>query len=77
MDGYKVTLMGHVMRPTLKGDAEGVVKGIEGAENVSNQIEVLPLRRTTIACGSRCIVQFTALVHCSAMLCRCLSPSAS
>lgn len=43
MDGYKVTLMGHVTRPTLKSDAEGVVKGIEGAENVSNQIAVLPL----------------------------------
>ena len=43
VDGYNVTLMGQVTRPTLKSDAEGVVKGIEGVENVSNQIEVLPL----------------------------------
>ena len=43
VDGYNVTLMGQVTRPTLKSDAENVVKGIEGVENVSNQIEVLPL----------------------------------
>ena len=43
VDGYNVTLIGQVIRPTLKSDAENVVKGIEGVENVSNQIEVLPL----------------------------------
>ena len=43
VDGYSVTLMGQVTRPTLKTDAERVVKGIEGVENVVNQIEVLPL----------------------------------
>jgi hyperosmotically inducible protein len=43
VDGYTVTLMGQVTRPTLKSDAESAVKGIEGVENVSNQIEVLPL----------------------------------
>ena len=43
VDGYNVTLMGQVTRPTLKSDAESVVKGIEGVENVNNQIEVLPL----------------------------------
>jgi len=42
-DGYKVTLMGQVSRPTLKTDAERVVKDIEGIESVDNQIEVLPL----------------------------------
>lgn len=42
VDGYKVTLMGQVVRPTLKSDAERVVKGIEGVETVDNQIEVLP-----------------------------------
>ena len=42
VDGYKVTLMGQVTRPTLKSDAERVVKGIEGVEQVDNQIEVLP-----------------------------------
>jgi hyperosmotically inducible protein len=39
----KVTLLGQVTRPTLKSDAEGVVKNIEGVEQVENQIEVLPL----------------------------------
>src|ERR1041384_5934495 len=43
VDGRTVTLMGQVTRPTLKSDAENVVKGIEGVEKVSNQIQVLPL----------------------------------
>lgn len=43
VEGYKVTLMGQVTRPTLKGDAGNVVKRIEGVEQVDNQIEVLPV----------------------------------
>jgi hyperosmotically inducible protein len=43
IEGYKVTLMGEVTRPTLKSDAESVIKQIEGVEGVDNQIEVLPL----------------------------------
>ncbi len=43
VDGNKVTLSGQVVRPTLKSDAERVVKGIEGVASVDNQIEVLPL----------------------------------
>ena len=42
VDGYNVTLIGQVTRPTLKSDAENVVKKIEGVEHVDNQIEVLP-----------------------------------
>jgi hyperosmotically inducible protein len=42
-EGGTITLMGAVTRPTLKSDAEGVVKRIEGVTNVVNQIEVLPL----------------------------------
>jgi hyperosmotically inducible protein len=42
VDGYNVTLMGQVTRPTLKSEAENVVKKIEGVEKVDNQIEVLP-----------------------------------
>jgi hyperosmotically inducible periplasmic protein len=38
-----VTLLGQTIRPTLKSDAENVVKRIEGVERVVNQIEVLPL----------------------------------
>lgn len=37
-----VTLIGQVARPTLKSDAENVVKRIEGVERVVNNIEVLP-----------------------------------
>jgi hyperosmotically inducible protein len=37
-----VTLLGQVSRPTLKSDAENVVKRIEGVEKVVNNIEVLP-----------------------------------
>ena len=43
VDGSTVTLMGQVTRPTLKSDAENVVKDIEGVERVQNQIQVLPL----------------------------------
>jgi hyperosmotically inducible protein len=43
VDGYKVTLIGQVTRPTLKTDAERVVKDIEGVEQVINNIEVLPV----------------------------------
>jgi hyperosmotically inducible periplasmic protein len=42
VDGYNVTLLGQVTRPTLKSDAGNAVKGIEGVEHVDNQIEVLP-----------------------------------
>ena len=43
VQGDTVTLMGKVTRPTLKSDAENVVKSIEGVEKVTNLIEVLPL----------------------------------
>jgi hyperosmotically inducible protein len=42
LDGSKVVLMGQVVRPTLKSDAEAAVKGIEGVSSVQNDIEVLP-----------------------------------
>jgi hyperosmotically inducible protein len=43
VNGGQVTLMGEVTRPTLKSDAENVVKRIEGVTSVVNNIEVLPL----------------------------------
>ncbi|NDQ56996.1 MAG: BON domain-containing protein [Acidipila sp.] len=42
VDGDNVTLLGEVTRPSLKSDAEGAVKRIEGVTTVVNQIEVLP-----------------------------------
>jgi hyperosmotically inducible periplasmic protein len=42
VDGYTVTLLGQVVRPITKSDAEGAIKHIEGVEKVDNQIEVLP-----------------------------------
>ncbi|HEX4784745.1 MAG TPA: BON domain-containing protein [Candidatus Sulfotelmatobacter sp.] len=42
VDGGTVTLLGQVVRPTLKSDAENAVKHIEGVDKVDNQIEVLP-----------------------------------
>ena len=44
-DGH-VTLLGEVTQPTLKKDAETMVKkveGVEGVKDVENNIEVLPL----------------------------------
>jgi hyperosmotically inducible periplasmic protein len=43
VDGETVTLMGKVSRPTLRRDAENVVRKIEGVEKVLNEIEILPL----------------------------------
>jgi hyperosmotically inducible protein len=43
VQGYTVTLFGHVVSPTLKSDAEHAVRKIEGVEKVDNRIEVLPL----------------------------------
>jgi hyperosmotically inducible periplasmic protein len=43
VDGSTVTLLGQVTNPTLKSDAENVVKHIEGVTQVNNQIEVLPV----------------------------------
>jgi hyperosmotically inducible periplasmic protein len=42
VEGDRVTLYGQVVRPTLKSDAENVVKSIEGVSSVKNEIEVLP-----------------------------------
>jgi hyperosmotically inducible protein len=42
VDGYNVTLGGTVTRPSIKSDAENVVKHVEGVEKVDNQIDVLP-----------------------------------
>ena len=42
VEGDTVTLLGQVVRPTLKSDAESSVKHIEGVDKVNNQIEVLP-----------------------------------
>jgi hyperosmotically inducible protein len=43
VDGYNVTLMGQVTRPTLKSSAENVVKDVEVVQKVVNNIEVLPV----------------------------------
>jgi len=42
VDGGTVTLIGQVVRPSLKSDAENSIKHIEGVDKVDNQIEVLP-----------------------------------
>jgi hyperosmotically inducible periplasmic protein len=42
VEGPAVTLIGQVVRPVLKSDAENAIKHIEGVEKVVNQIEVLP-----------------------------------
>lgn len=42
VEGYNITLLGQVTRPSVKSDAESAIKGIEGVESVTNQIQVLP-----------------------------------
>src|SRR5579863_2190336 len=43
VQGSQVELMGQVVLPTLKSDAEAAVKHIEGVQRVVNNIEVLPV----------------------------------
>ncbi len=43
VEGNNVILMGQVVRPSLKSDAESVVRRLEGVSKVVNEIEVLPL----------------------------------
>jgi hyperosmotically inducible protein len=40
--GGTVRLLGQVVKPTLKSDAERRVKGVSGVDTVINEIEVLP-----------------------------------
>jgi len=42
INGEEITLMGQVVRPALKSDAESAVKRIEGVTSVKNEIKVLP-----------------------------------
>jgi len=43
VEGDKVVLLGQVVNPVNKIDAEKAIKGIEGVEQVDNRIEVLPV----------------------------------
>ncbi len=43
VDGGTVTLVGEVVLPVLKDDAERTLKNVEGVTKVVNNIEVLPL----------------------------------
>jgi len=54
VDGYNVELDGEVVNPVLKDDAGRVVKKIEGVENVTNNIKVLPVPLMTNACDGHC-----------------------
>lgn len=42
VDGGKFTLLGAVVDPSLKRDAENAVKKIQGVREVQNNLEVLP-----------------------------------
>lgn len=64
VDNGTVTLLGNVINPTLKSDAQNVVKKIEGVQNVDNKIDILPpssmddrIRRAT----ARAIFSFDGL----------------
>lgn len=42
VNGYDVELLGEVNNPVIKSEAESAVKKIEGVEQVTNHIDVLP-----------------------------------
>jgi hypothetical protein len=73
VDGDKVTLMGQVVRSTLKSDAENVVKEIEGVSAWTMKFKCCPSRRWTTNSGALFIVRFTETRRCRVMEClRCL-----
>jgi hyperosmotically inducible periplasmic protein len=43
VNGSEVTLLGQVVNPVIKDDAQTAVKGIEGVTKINNNIEVLPV----------------------------------
>lgn len=43
VNGTEVALLGQVVNPVIKDDAQTAVKGIEGVTKIHNNIEVLPL----------------------------------
>ena len=45
IEGDTVTLLGQVMNPTTKEDAENAIKKLDGVKTVKNEIKVLPLSR--------------------------------
>jgi hyperosmotically inducible protein len=45
LEGKTVTLSGHVVRESVKANAERVIRRLEGVEQVVNRIEVLPSSR--------------------------------
>src|SRR6202047_5641128 len=77
VDGFTVTLLGQVTRPSLKSDAENAVKHIEGVEHVDNQIEVLP----PSPMDERLRIQLFHAIYdyelCRSTLWACKSPSGS
>jgi osmotically-inducible protein OsmY len=44
VQGRKLVLMGEVIRPSLKSNAENAVKHIQGVTSVDNKIQVLTSR---------------------------------
>jgi hyperosmotically inducible protein len=76
VEGYKVTLMGQVVRPVTKSDAENAVKHIEGVKKVDDQIEVLPPSPMDDGFAAACFAPSTAILRCRDMGWETRSPSA-
>jgi hypothetical protein len=64
VDGYNVTLMGQVTRPTLKSDAENVVKRIEGWSGWTIRLRFCRHPRRTTAFESNSIGQSMGTSRC-------------
>ena len=76
VDGSTVMLLGQVVRPSLKSDAENAVKRIEGVEKVITRSRFFPHRPWTTVCGSGYIAKSMAIRHWRSMLSECRSRSA-
>jgi len=77
VDGYNVTLMGQVTKPTLKSDAENVVKRMKAVNTSTTRSKSCPCPRMTIAFAASFIVRSTAIPRCRGTPWECNNRSGS
>ena len=65
LNGYDVILFGQVVQPTLKSDAEKVVRKIEAWSTSITGSKCCRPQAMTTACVAICSSQFTVMLRCS------------
>ena len=63
VDGGNVALLGQVVRPSLKSDAENAVKRIEGVDRSTTRLKCCRLLPWMMACASSCFARSMAILR--------------